>query len=230
MYQKYHTEAIVLRSYERGEADRVFALYTKEFGLVWARSSAVRRESSRQRYALQNNARVMVSLIRGTTGWRAVGASALTQIQDTAALAVFARAAKLVERLVGGEEQSAYLFTTLTDAHAALLREPRELHGAIELLCVARILYALGYLSVEAFHHSHASFSPENVRDPASPRQAPALRRSPTPVSLGCVSAEALGTALFTHTAFTHAALEEVEQSRGKLLSSVNKALSETHL
>jgi recombinational DNA repair protein (RecF pathway) len=190
MYEKYQTEALVLRSYERGEADRVFALFTREFGLVWARASSVRRESSRLRYSLQNYSISNVSLVRGKTGWRAVGATARTHIEGgVTAAATFARIASLVERLVNGEEKSEYLFATLSDAHAALRRESRELHGAIELLCVARVLYALGY-----------------------------------------VSAEALGTALFTHTAFTHAELTEAEAARTKLLSSVNRALNETHL
>lgn len=187
MYQKYQTDAIVLRSYERGEADRVYALYTKEFGFVWARASAVRRESSRMRYALQNYALVNISLVRGAAGWRAVGARAISAIGDDGT--IFARIGKLVERLVGGEGQNNYLFATLADAHAALRREKRELHGAVELLAVARILYALGY-----------------------------------------VSADALGTALFAHTAFTHTELEEAKSARTKLLSSVNRALSEAHL
>ena len=191
MYQKYQTEALVLRSYERGEADRVFALFTKEFGLVLARCSAVRRESSRMRYAVQNYAHANISLVRGSTGWRAAGAAAISHIESAniCAAKAFARAANLVERLVRGEERNEYLFASLAEAHAALMREPQESHGAIELLCVARVLYALGY-----------------------------------------VSAEALGTALFTHTAYALPDLVEAETARVKLLSSVNKAISETHL
>lgn len=185
MYQKYQTEAIVLRSYERGEADRIFALFTKEFGLVWARASAVRRESSKMRYALQTGARVNVSLVRGSHGWRAAGAAALAHTTSP----TFARIAKLLERLVAGEEKNDYLFATLSEAHAALASEPAETHPTIELLCVARVLYALGY-----------------------------------------VSAEALGTALFTHAAYALPDLTEAERARKELLSSVNKALSETHL
>jgi len=191
MYEKYQTEAIVLRSYERGEADRVFAMFTKEFGFVWARASAVRRESSRMRYSLQNYALANVSLVRGSTGWRAVGASALSRIEseNTSAARTFARISSLIERLVNGEERNEYLFATLAEAQSALQREPKENHGAIELLCVARVLFALGY-----------------------------------------VSPEALGTALFTHTAYTLPELTEAEAARAKLLSSVNKALSETQL
>lgn len=187
MYQKYQTPAIILRSYERGEADRVFALYTEEFGHVWARASSVRRESSRQRYALQNYAIANVSLVRGKAGWRLAGASALASVGDAGS--TFARISNLVGRLVGGEGRNEYLFQTLLSAHEALRAAPDGARGAIELLAVARILYALGY-----------------------------------------VSAEALGTALFTHTAFSPEELTEAESARSELLVSVNRALSETHL
>lgn len=191
MYQKYHTEALVLRSYEHGEADRVFALFTHEFGFVWARCSAVRRESSKMRYALQNYARAQVSLVRGNRGWRLAGAASIAHLDvvNKKGAATFARIASLVERLVRGEDKNEYLFMSLIEAHRALMQGTKEVHGAIELLCVARVLYALGY-----------------------------------------VSTEALGTALFTHSAYDHAHLEEAEEARNTLLLSVNRALSETQL
>jgi recombinational DNA repair protein (RecF pathway) len=190
MYQKYQTEALVLRSYERGEADRVYALYTKEFGLVWARASAVRRESSRMRYALQNYAQANVGLVRGTGGWRLAGASAISDSTLVAGAApAFARVTQLVDRLVAGEGMNEYLFQVLVEARSAFISAPREMYSSIELLCVARILYSLGYLS-----------------------------------------ADALGTALFAHTAYASQEITETEVLRPKLLSSVNKALSETHL
>lgn len=190
MYQKYQTEALVLRSYERGEADRVYALYTKEFGSMWARASAVRREGSKMRYALQNYAHSSVSLVRGSGGWRLAGARAIESIDPTneSGVRTFARIGALVEKLAG-EERNEYLFLSIVAAHDALRREPVEKHPVIELLCVARVLYALGY-----------------------------------------VSAEALGTALFTHAAYGLPELAEAETARAKLLSSVNKAISETHI
>ena len=53
MYQKYHTNALVLGSRERGEADRIFVLYTKDFGLVRARASAARAGRARKGHAPQ---------------------------------------------------------------------------------------------------------------------------------------------------------------------------------
>lgn len=190
MYQKYSTDAIVLRGYERGEADRVFALYTREFGSLWARASAVRRESSKMRYALQQYSLVRASLVRGTTGWRLAGAAA-TRTLDPAnpGARTFARVTALVERLVAGEERNDYLFATLAEAHLAFMDTTREAHATIELLCVARALFALGY-----------------------------------------VSAEAAGAALFAHSAYGLSDLQAAEATRAQLLTSVNRALSETQL
>ena len=167
MYQKYHTDALVLGSRESGEADRTVVLYTRDFGLVRARASAIRHERSKMRYALQHYSRAHVALVRGKSGWRLAGAQA-----D-----------------VGVQEAHAYLFEVLSEAHGAFMREACEHHATIELVCVARILYALGY-----------------------------------------ISAEALETALFTHTAYTDVHLQEAEAMRGELLSSINRAISETHL
>lgn len=190
-YQKYHTEALVLRGYDYGEADRVFALFTQEFGLVRARATSVRAEKSKMRYALQPYARVKVSLVRGSRGWRAAGASreAAFPVESESGARVFARTSLLVERLVAGEERNDYLFDTLCDAHEALQREPESVHAMIELMCVARILYTLGYLSPEA-----------------------------------------LGVALFERTSFLPHDFAEVDAARTKILASVNAAIAETQM
>jgi recombinational DNA repair protein (RecF pathway) len=190
MYQKYHTEALVLSARETGEADRTYALFTRDFGLVWARASAVRSEKSKMRYALQSYSRAHLSLIKGKRGWRVAGAAALVAAgRDASGVSAFARISELVLRLVHGEEYNAYLFDVLAETHLALMRDKVEAHATIEIVGVARVLYALGYLS-----------------------------------------AEALETALFTHTAYTGEHLLEAEEKRDVLLSSINKAIAETQL
>lgn len=190
MYQKYQTDAIVLGSRETGENDRVFVLFTREFGLVRARASAVRTEHSRMRYALQNYARANAGLVRGKRGWRMAGALAVKNAHgDPKGVAAFARIAELTKRLVHGEEKNDFLFAVLAETHDALMRDQVESSATIEIVCVARVLFALGYLS-----------------------------------------SEALETALFTHTAYTGEHLLEAETMRDTLLSSINKAIAETHL
>ncbi len=189
MYQKYQTEALVLDSREQGESDRMFLLYTKDFGLVRARASAVRKESSRMRYALQHYAHAQVALVRGKRGWRLGGAAVLGNRVPLEGAVTFARIARLVLRLIGGEERNDYLFAALAEARSALSKSAREAYPAIEIVCVARILFALGYLS-----------------------------------------SEALQTTLFAHAAYTERDLAEATALRERLLSSINRAITESHL
>ncbi len=167
MYQKYHTEALVLGSRESGENDKSFSLYTRDFGFIRARASAVRAERSRMRYALQNYARANAALVRGKRGWRLAGASSLkTAHGDTRGVAAFARIAELTIRLVHGEEKNEYLYAALAEAHGALMVEKCDAFGTIEIVCVARILYTLGYISNEALQtalFSHTAYTGESL-------------------------------------------------------------------
>lgn len=190
MYQKYHTEALVLGSKQSGESDKTVSLLTRDFGLVRARASGVRGERSKMRYALQDYSHSNVSLVKGKRAWRAAGATAIHVAQgDPRGIASFARISELVLRLVHGEERSDYLFEALREAHGALMQEKADAFGMIEIVCVARILYSLGY-----------------------------------------ISSEALGAALFTNTAYTGESLLEAESMKDALLMSINKAISETQL
>jgi recombinational DNA repair protein (RecF pathway) len=149
MYQKYHTEVLVLSVIAKGESDALVVLMTRDFGLVRARATGLRNESSKMRYALQPYSRSTASLIKGARGWRVAGASARAVATPGSGLAAFARASDLMQRLVQGEEKNERLFDVLDEAHRACME-----HGAatptIEIVTVARILYALGYLSLEA--------------------------------------------------------------------------------
>jgi recombinational DNA repair protein (RecF pathway) len=169
MYQKYQTDALVLGSRESGESDRAYSLYTKEFGLVRARASAVRTERSRMRYALQNFARANVSLVRGKRGWRIAGATALIPaVGDTRGISSFARIAELALRLIHGEERNDYLFAALSDAHGTLMREKCDAFAVVEIVCVARLLYALGYISSEALStalFTHTAYTGESLME-----------------------------------------------------------------
>lgn len=191
MYQKYHTDALVLGSREMGESDKVLMLYTRDFGLVRARGRGIRSGKSKMRYALQNYSLANISLVKGKQGWRLAGAAALGESNgnDIRGKMAFARIANLVTRFVAGEEKHKDLFDILRDARSALLQERCEAWATIELVCVARVLYVLGYISNEA-----------------------------------------LQSALLTHTAYADEHLREAELARDELLSSINRAIAETHL
>ena len=148
MYVKYHTEGFVIRKENTGENDASYLVYTADFGLIRARARAVREERSRMRYALQECARVRISLVRGTRGWRMAGAHAESSALTGEALCAYARVLSLVERLAG-EEANDTLFESL-ERTRGLLEQAPEAWDTIELLAVARVLHALGYLSAES--------------------------------------------------------------------------------
>ncbi len=191
MYAKYLTDALVLGSVPQGEADSRVTLFTREFGLIRARASAARKESSRMRYGLQSYMLSRVSLVRGGAGWRAAGSTAGASLSAACneARASFARVARLTIRLVPGEEKNESLYSLLRSAHTAFNQATREQCALMELVCVARVLYTLGYLSSDALGAAHAADS------------------------------------LFSIDVLTIAS-----SSKEELLTSVNRALTETHL
>lgn len=147
-YQKYTTDALVVGSMPRGEADKTLMLYTRDFGLVRALAKGMREERSRLRHALQDLSLVRVSLISGKGGWRVAGVSLYESWsrRGISGACSLARVMSLLQKLVQGEEQNNYLYETLAGAHFAL-KGREDVRDEVETLCVLRLLYALGYIA-----------------------------------------------------------------------------------
>jgi hypothetical protein len=80
----------------------------------------------------------------------------------------------LTERLSAGEEKNDYLFSTLSEAHTTLSMRAASC-VTVELMCVARILFSLGYLSSEALHttiFTHAAYADEHMAEAENLRSA----------------------------------------------------------
>ena len=153
MHHIHHTEAFILGSRPKGEDSKLLILYTRELGLIYAHAQGVRKISSKLRFVVQDFSQVQVDLVRGKEIWRLTTASPIRSYRDLLkvrpAANILARTAALLMRLVPGEEASEEVYQTMIRTYALL-----EVHGqsaedyrALELLSVARILVALGYLS-----------------------------------------------------------------------------------
>lgn len=150
----YHTEGLVLRSIDTGEANRFVDVFTKELGLIRAVAKSVRRERSKLRYSLQDHTVLVVSLVRGRDVWRITGAKETTSVylalrEDKDKLTLFAHIALLLRRLLHGEEKNEQLFDIVMSC-ISYIREnvlsSRDLKG-VEYVTVLRILRSLGYIS-----------------------------------------------------------------------------------
>ncbi len=153
MHHIHHTEAFVLGSRPKGEDSKVLILYTRELGLIYAHAQGIRKISSKLRFILQDFSHASVDLVRGKEIWRVTTASPIHSYASITharpSERILAHVEGLLIRLVAGEEANEEVFQILVRTYA-LLEVPNqssEDYRALELLSVARILIALGYLT-----------------------------------------------------------------------------------
>lgn len=172
MYHIYHTEAFVIGHRNSGEADRIFYLYTKDFGFVRAKANGIRKLESKLRFSLQIFSHVYIDLVRGKDTWRITSGGSINYFshisRNASSLKIMAQISKLTQRLCAGEEANTSIFSDLVDT-ANYLNKPditiAEQKSA-ELTLVLRILHNLGYIGAtdELSHYLHDEFDLSDVK------------------------------------------------------------------
>jgi recombinational DNA repair protein (RecF pathway) len=153
MYTKHHTRALVLSAHNSGDADRVYALLTPDFGKIYAKAQGVREHSARHKGGLQLLSEAYVSLVRGKHGWRITNVTPHRSLYSELAgermkLLAVVRVLKLTRRLVAGEGNADKVFAIIAAFTERALQSDltREIMSAAETLTVLRLLSVLGYL------------------------------------------------------------------------------------
>ena len=149
MHKIVATEGLVLQKRASGEANTTVALFTRELGLIRASARSARVEKSKLRYGLETLTRGRFSLVRGRYEWKLTGAEGASRelFVGTARRASLARIAKLLLRLIHGEEPVPELYALVIDGLGHLARaENQKDADSIECVLVLRILASLGYL------------------------------------------------------------------------------------
>ena len=137
-YHIYTTKGIVLAERPVREADRVYSILTREFGLIRATATGVRKEASKLRGALEPFIISSISLVRGKEYCRATSAESIQRISPSLNIA---RPLALVEKLVQGEVPHPELFDAVEQE--VISSSDDEM---FETRFVSRILFRLGYL------------------------------------------------------------------------------------
>ena len=130
-YHIYTTKGIVLSERPLKEADRMYSILTRDFGLVRAHATGVRKGVSKLRGSLEPVSLSTVSLVRGKEFWRLTSAELIKSFKTSKPLA-------LLEKLVAGEAPHPELFD-IVEKHIE----------SSETTLVSQILYHLGYLKRE---------------------------------------------------------------------------------
>ncbi|MEI8337994.1 MAG: recombination protein O N-terminal domain-containing protein [bacterium] len=147
---KYTTDAFVITSKEHGEADRIFKLYTKDFGMIFAIAKGVRHLKSKLNPHLSIGSRVKISLVKGKEFWRLIEAVKYDEENiPIKSRKHFAKIIAVVSRLVQGEEKNLDMYNTLVDLNKALFYLPKECLEGIELIASTKVLSSLGYSPTE---------------------------------------------------------------------------------
>lgn len=136
-YHIYTTKGIILSTKPYQEADRVYKILTREFGLIYATATGVRRAESKLRGSLEPLRISSISLVRGKEFWRITSAESLGPISQSVSTL---RPLSLLEKLVQGEEPHPELF----DAIESMLLTSEDSDTEVSL--ASKILYHLGYL------------------------------------------------------------------------------------
>lgn len=103
--EKQTTKAFILNDYEQSESDKVYKLFTKDFGVIFALAKSVRKLESKLRFHLEKTKLVSVTLVKGKEVWRLTGVESVERETEDSALLC-----KLVERFVRGEGAQTKLF------------------------------------------------------------------------------------------------------------------------
>lgn len=151
-YHRYTTESIVLGGVGLGEANRMFYLLTKDFGLIYATAQGVRLDKAKLRYVLQDFSVCKTDLVFGKNMWRVVDVfggnkQILSTEYGTTKIKVLARIFALTRRLLHGEERNAPLFEEVNKFTEFIKTKEINLNELllIEGVMAARILKHLGY-------------------------------------------------------------------------------------
>jgi recombinational DNA repair protein (RecF pathway) len=148
MHTIHHTPAVILRSEPRGEYDKTYWLFTKDFGLVRAVATGVRKQGAKLRGQLVDYAFVDVDLVKGKEVWRLVSATQLFNPirSSTSPLArPYVRTLGTLSRFLIDEGEHGVLFAHIQEVARAVYEETVELK-VFDALAIWRTLVHLGYI------------------------------------------------------------------------------------
>ncbi|MDP2651251.1 MAG: recombination protein O N-terminal domain-containing protein, partial [bacterium] len=162
-YHIYTSRSLVLSAQPLREADRIYSVLTRDFGLVKATAGGVRKEESKLRGALEPLSVSSISFVKGKEFWRITSA-----VFEYSVPLSLAQPLSLIEKLVAGESAHPELFDSIEE-----VVEFSRRHGVSteisEIILISRALFELGYLAKGSV--------PEEVFGKLSPEILPFIKK-----------------------------------------------------
>lgn len=157
--EKYVTKAIILESYDQGEHDRAYKVFTREFGLLICQAKSVRKLESKLRAHLLPRSISLLTLVKGKEVWRLVGAE-----KEQHDLTFIHEVTSLVKRFIRGEGAHKALYDRLI---YFLKCSTSYKEQSVRLLLYYMLLVELGYADAKVIGakdiKEYISFSVEDL-------------------------------------------------------------------
>ena len=136
MFNKYRTEAVILDKADRGEADQIFTVYSKDYGRIEVSARGIRKMASKLRAATQVMSLCDVEFIQGKN-FKTLTDSLCENRFDTARadlkkIAAFVNISKLTAKLLKNSERDGRVWNLLTETLFCLEESQTEAADAIE--------------------------------------------------------------------------------------------------
>lgn len=154
----YVTPGFVIDSKNRGDANKLLSIFTRDLGLILVSAQGIRHLKSKLRFHTDLLSYAEFSVVRGKEMWRLTGASGRSEEQNflfetlrtnSEYKLLFAKLFSLLKRLLHGEDPNVELYQLLVEGLTFLSQErvTGELLAAFEHIIVIRMLASLGYIS-----------------------------------------------------------------------------------
>lgn len=164
----YHTDSFILGSRDSGEANRVFSLYTKELGLVYAHAQGVRLAKSKLRFTLQDFGVARIDLVKGKEVWRVTSARPIIleiayKNFDINIYKMLGRVFNLLERLAPEAEANEEVYEHILNMYEYLGKNEITDLALIEVLFALKILASLGYIGDDKMHNKFVNVGFDSI-------------------------------------------------------------------
>jgi recombinational DNA repair protein (RecF pathway) len=144
----YQTSAIILKTKNMRESNKLLVLYTEKFGLVYCVTQSVRELKSKMRYHTNRYSLVTVDLVQGRDIWRMTGihenVSSLG-FAGTLWYELLSNFTQLINRLCSGEESSHEIWQNIEYLYKNHHDINESNHVYYEIIFTIRLLQNLGY-------------------------------------------------------------------------------------
>lgn len=151
MFVHYRTKSIILKKVDRGEADQLFTLYTKDFGKIKVLGKSIRKITSKLRVGIERFYLSEIEFIQGKAYKILTDAILIEKFKnlrkDLDRLTVAVKISTALDELVKGQEPDKKIWNLLSEVFRELERVDSKIKN-LELIYhyfFWRLLFSLGY-------------------------------------------------------------------------------------